>query len=200
KLVDFGNWQFPPGPGATLTFTISNKGIAGNLIVAIIYPPWLTGPAFSGPIPLHHSQPITVQFNPAGVGTYGKSRLIGDCRIMVQNTAGPDAASIFCSGTAYTATAGGGFQYIDTGVDISIVGYTGAGGAVAIPALINGKNVTSIGQKAFYGNGLITSVTIPASITDIGLGAFGSCPALTQINVAGGNTTYASSGGVLLDI
>jgi hypothetical protein len=89
---------------------------------------------------------------------------------------------------------------------ITIMGYrTGLGGAVAIPATINGLVVASIGGDAFAGyssltnvtipNGVIsigegafahtglTSVTIPDSVTSIGDNAFGACCNLTNITV-----------------
>ncbi|MCG8882225.1 leucine-rich repeat protein [Tenacibaculum finnmarkense] len=41
--------------------------------------------------------------------------------------------------------------------------------------------VTSIGEKAFIENPLLTSVTIPASVKTIGNGAFGACEKLTTL-------------------
>ncbi len=57
----------------------------------------------------------------------------------------------------------------DTGM--TLVSYLGAGGHVDIPAVIEGKPVTAIGEYAFY-NKKVTSVTIPDSVTKIGDGAF----------------------------
>ena len=41
----------------------------------------------------------------------------------------------------------------------------------AIPATINGLPVTSIADKAFYGNRKLTNMTIPDSVTNIDLSA-----------------------------
>ena len=60
---------------------------------------------------------------------------------------------------------------------ITITGYTGPGGAVTIPSTINGLPVTSIGNYAFSNCTSLTSVTIPDSVTSIGLGALTSAPA-----------------------
>lgn len=62
-----------------------------------------------------------------------------------------------------------------------------------------GNGVKTIGEEAFAGNGYITSVTIPASVTSIGggdwiTGAFSGC-GLTAITVAEGNTVYDSRNG-----
>ncbi len=55
---------------------------------------------------------------------------------------------------------------------------------VCIPAIYNGKPVTSIAEQGFYGeNGgaSITSIIIPSSITNIGYRAFRNCHKLVEI-------------------
>jgi hypothetical protein len=112
------------------------------------------------------------------------------------------------------------FQYTITNGTITITGYTGPGGAVTIPSVINGYPVTSIGDSAFYncrtltsvtiGNRVtnigdwafdycmsLTSVTIPKSVTSIGNDAFISCSSLTAITVDTLNSVYSSVAGVL---
>ncbi len=83
--------------------------------------------------------------------------------------------------------------------NITITGYTGPGGAVAIPATTNGLPVTSVGNSAFYNSTSITSVSIPLSVTNIGSMAFGYCTSLTAINVDTSNLAFSSLGGVLFD-
>jgi len=63
------------------------------------------------------------------------------------------------------------YNYTITNGTITITGYTGPGGAVAIPSTIDGLSVTRIGSYAFDGSHL-TSVTIPDGITSIGDHAF----------------------------
>ncbi|MCX6873760.1 MAG: leucine-rich repeat domain-containing protein, partial [Verrucomicrobia bacterium] len=86
------------------------------------------------------------------------------------------------------------------GAEVEITGYpTTEVGAVAIPAEIDGKPVTSIGNPAFFSCGWLTSVTIPASVISIWDWAFDGCSGLTSIIVEGGNPSYSSLGGVLFN-
>jgi len=113
------------------------------------------------------------------------------------------------------------FNYTTNNGTITITGYTGSGGAVTIPATINGLPVTSIGYDAFYEHSYLTSVTMPDSVTNIGdwafadtsltnvaignsitlIGdwAFADCFRLTAITVDINNPVYSSVNGVLFD-
>ena len=53
-----------------------------------------------------------------------------------------------------------------------------------IPSEINGTPVTTIGNAAFRDSS-VTSVTIPASVTEIGSNAFAGCTNLTSVNYEG---------------
>ena len=58
-----------------------------------------------------------------------------------------------------------------------------ASGKLVIPALIEGKSVTSIGGEAFLSCDSLTSITIPDSVTSIGDLAFYDCTSLTSITI-----------------
>ena len=68
---------------------------------------------------------------------------------------------------------------------LSVTGYFGCGGAIAIPAFYDldsgNKAVTTIMENAFYANPTITSVTIPAGITSVGDAAFLNCDNLSSV-------------------
>ena len=63
--------------------------------------------------------------------------------------------------------------------------YNGNDAVVNIPSEINGIPVETIGNAAFQDNTTITSVTIPASVTEIGANAFAGCTNLTSVTYGG---------------
>ena len=62
--------------------------------------------------------------------------------------------------------------------------YNGNDAVVNIPSEINGTPVTTIGHAAFRDSS-VTSVTIPASVTEIGANAFAGCTNLTSVTYGG---------------
>ena len=55
-------------------------------------------------------------------------------------------------------------------------------GALIIPSIVEGYNVTAIGETAFYGCSSIISVSIPSSVTKIRRAAFKDCTSMTQLS------------------
>ena len=113
------------------------------------------------------------------------------------------------------------YTYTTTNGIVTVTGYSGSSNALAILSTINGQPVTGIGEDAFNGSRL-TSVTIPNSVTWIGVMAFGNetsltnlmigssvtsigrfltagCTKLTAIRVDALNSTYSGVDGVLFD-
>ena len=90
------------------------------------------------------------------------------------------------------------FNYTTNSGTITITGYIGRDATAAIPDVINGLPVTSIGGYGFAGASL-TSVTIPSSVTNIGERAFQGCSGLTAITVDVLSSSYSSADGVLFD-
>ncbi len=94
---------------------------------------------------------------------------------------------------ARTSVKSGDFGYkVLTDGTAEITGYTGSDETLAIPSSIDGYEVTSIGERAFYLCKDITSVTIPNSVTSIGEEAFACCLNLDEIIVDSYNKVYDS--------
>ena len=56
-------------------------------------------------------------------------------------------------------------------------------GTLTIPYVIDGYEVTSIGDSAFRGNGDIVNVTVPGSVNVIGNRAFADCASIKSITI-----------------
>lgn len=87
---------------------------------------------------------------------------------------------------------------------ITITKYTGSGGNVEIPSMIDGLPVTSIGADNFQTNVFdnctsLTGVTIPNSVTNIGWDIFNDCKNLNSITASKQNSAYSSVNGVLFN-
>ena len=73
-------------------------------------------------------------------------------------------------------------NYVTNNGTITITGYTGRGGALTLPNMINGLPVTSIGTNAFYNCESVTTVTIGTNVTSIEASAFEMCH-LTNVTI-----------------
>ncbi|MCD8206398.1 MAG: leucine-rich repeat domain-containing protein [Bacteroidales bacterium] len=68
----------------------------------------------------------------------------------------------------------------------------GLGGDIDISALASGT-ITTVGDKAFYGNRKVTSITIPASVSEIGESAFEGCRSVSSVVFEGTANSSALS-------
>jgi hypothetical protein len=75
---------------------------------------------------------------------------------------------------------------------ITIDGYTGPGGNIGIPGILNGLPVTAIRGLAFYGQTSLTSVTISNGVASIGNDAFYGCANITNITLPNSMTSIAA--------
>ncbi|MCR5164172.1 MAG: leucine-rich repeat domain-containing protein [Thermoguttaceae bacterium] len=85
------------------------------------------------------------------------------------------------------------FEYEIKDDRVTITKYIGTPTDVAIPAEIDGKPVTKIGDAAFKASGALTSVMIPETVTEIGWGAFYGCASLKSVRIPGGVTEIEGS-------
>lgn len=87
--------------------------------------------------------------------------------------------------------------YNVTGGTVTVTGVEPALGKVDVPETIEGLPVSGIAAGAFSECVDMKSVTIPASLTSIGDGAFAGCARLSRIEVAPGNLSFVVVDGVL---
>ena len=92
----------------------------------------------------------------------------------------------------------GDYEYalLDDGT-VEIAGYKGSADLLAIPAELDGKTVTAIGDSAFFFCFSLTSVSIPDSVEQIGANPFRTCSALKTISVSPEHPYFATIDGVL---
>ncbi|NBX29107.1 leucine-rich repeat domain-containing protein [bacterium] len=79
-----------------------------------------------------------------------------------------------------------GFSYVRGPAGVTITGYDGPGGDLAIPDTIAGLPVTAIGPNAFSSNVGLQRATIPAGVKSIGPSAFAFCTGLQSVTIADG--------------
>ena len=84
------------------------------------------------------------------------------------------------------------FKFILNNTAVIVTRYNGTAADVTIPSRYKGKPVTMIGHAAFF-NSVVTSVTIPDSVTSIGDNAFGFCSQLTNISIPNSVTSIGFS-------
>ena len=106
----------------------------------------------------------------------------------------PRLADLGFGGNAIVASAetSDDFEYYVEGGNVKITKYIGSGGSVDIPATIDGKPVTSIGEYAFADYSGLTSITIPNSVISIGNYAFAGCSELTSITIPSSVTSIGN--------
>jgi len=105
------------------------------------------------------------------------------------------------STTARAQSVYQGFGYMITNSTVIITNYTGTGGAVTMPATINGLPVVGIGAYAFAGNTNLTSLAIGTSVASIGAFAFDASTRLTSVTIPGsllsiGGSAFADCAGL----
>ncbi len=86
-----------------------------------------------------------------------------------------------------------GYTYTTNNGLITITSYTGSDAVINVPSTINGLPVRLIASNAFLNRTTLTSVTIPASITNIGANAFAGCTNLTSLYFLGNPPTLGTS-------
>ena len=74
------------------------------------------------------------------------------------------------------------YRVLDDGT-AEITKYSGKDETLEVPAVLDGRSVTRIGDGAFSCCDSLTSLTLPDSVTEIGDYAFGDCIELTSVTL-----------------
>ena len=118
----------------------------------------------------------------------------------IGSTALTDILSITANAVEYTDSSLFDYDYLEDGT-IEITDYNGEDPAVIIPPTIDGGKVTSVSENFITYNTDIVSISIPYTVSHIGISVSSSeeyTPSqLTRIDVATSNEYYSSLGGVL---
>ena len=97
------------------------------------------------------------------------------------------AILVFCMVPMSVSVSAGsldnGLEYKITDGEVTITGCDESVTEVVIPQEIEGYSVTSIGDEAFAGCEILTSIKIPEGVTSIGYGGFYCCFSLTSITI-----------------
>ena len=94
------------------------------------------------------------------------------------------AAMVVICAVCAGAQTYGDFEYgVLSDGTVNITDYNGSAEKVVIPDTIDGKSVTSIGDRAFKDCTSLTSITIPNNVTNIGYSAFCGCSSLASITI-----------------
>lgn len=75
------------------------------------------------------------------------------------------------------------FEFTPDNTAVIVIRYKGTAADVTIPSRYKGKPVTMIEHTAFHNSSVVTSVTIPDSVTSIPDDAFSHCSQLTNISI-----------------
>ncbi len=95
--------------------------------------------------------------------------------------------------SAATLSESGDYTYdVINDTCAKITAYIGTDTKVVIPETIDGYTVTVIGKNAFSGNGTLTSVTFPDTLTEIQCYAFYKCTSLESVVIPDSVTTLST--------
>ena len=73
------------------------------------------------------------------------------------------------------------YVVLENGTGVAVAKYEGTASSLTIPTTVEGYTVVEIGEKAFYGNTALTSISLPNNITVIRKQAFAGCSSLSSM-------------------
>ena len=202
--LDLTNWDWGTITGATFTITVTApsrdftfdattgtiKKYNGNDAVVNI-PSEINGtPVTTIGNAAFRDSSVTSVTIPASVTEIGSNAFAGCTNLTSVNYAGDWSNLTIQSGNPAVEDAAKDaaneqlfdFKFTPDNTAVIVTRYNGTAADVTIPSRYKGKPVTMIDHAAFF-NSVVTSVTIPDSVTSIGDDAFVNCPQLTNISI-----------------
>ena len=199
--LDLTNWDWNTKTGATFTITVTApsrdftfdattgtiKKYNGNDTVVVIPPTISSWPVTKiGEDAFQDNTTITSVTIPDSVTEIGANAFAGCTNLTSVNYKGDwSKLTIQSSNPAVQDAANEqlfDFKFTPDNTAVIVTRYNGTAADVTIPSRYKGKPVTMIDHAAFF-NSVVTSVTIPDSVTSIGDNAFGFCSQLTNISI-----------------
>lgn len=204
--LDLTNWDWGTITGATFTITVTApsrdftfdattgtiKKYNGNDTVVVIPPTISSWPVTKiGEDALKDNTTITSVTIPASVTEIGSNAFAGCTNLTSVNYAGDWSNLTIQSGNPAVEDAAKDaaneqlfdFAFTPDNTAVIVTRYKGTAADVTIPSRYKGKPVTMIDHAAFHNSSVVTSVTIPDSVTAIPDYAFGFCSQLTNISI-----------------
>lgn len=205
--LDLTNWDWGTITGATFTITVTApsrdftfdattgtiKKYNGNDTVVVIPPTISSWPVTKiGEDAFQDNTTITSVTIPDSVTEIGANAFAGCTNLTSVNYIGGDWSKLTIqSGNPAVEDAAKDaaneqlfdFEFILNNTAVVVTRYKGTAADVTIPSRYKGKPVTMIDHVAFHNSSVVTSVTIPDSVTAIPDYAFGFCSQLTNISI-----------------
>lgn len=192
-VEDDPDHPFPGPPPKTVTIT-KYTGKESTVILPSTINSWHVTKI--GEDAFQDNTTITSVTIPASVTEIGSNAFAG-CTNLTSVTYGGDWSNLTIqSGNPAVQDAANeqlfDFDFILNNTAVIVTRYNGTAADVTIPSRYKGKPVTMIDHAAFF-NSVVTSVTIPDSVTSIDDNAFGFCSQLTNISIPNSVTSIGLS-------
>lgn len=189
-VEDDPDHPFPGPPPKTVTIT-KYTGKESTVILPSMISSWPVTKI--GEDALKDNTTVTSVTIPDSVTEIGANAFAGCTNLTSVNYAGDWSNLTIQSGNPAVQDAANAqlfdFKFTPDNTAVIVTRYKGTAADVTIPSRYKDKPVTMIDHAAFF-NSVVTSVTIPDSVTLIETNAFAGCPSLMTVTYSGSKTRW----------